>query len=483
MSLRVRLLTVIVLLLVTYGVTARLIVSAQREVLTEQADMRLEALPPAMTELVRQPAPEGVGVTDVVVPAGQENPFTELYIGAVAPDGSVQPLVVGAIEGSPPDITGAVDATNGGEGIVTIRSESSSTRFRAIVTYRAGEGGWIVAAQSLEEADAAIDRLSRTLWTGGAVLTAVLGVAWFWVQRHGLRPIARVTAAAEAITAGDRSHRVEVEDRHTEAGKLADAFNLMLDERDLSETRLRQFIADASHELRTPLTSVQGYLELYRQGAFRDREALDDVVRRLSAESARMHGLVEDLLVLASLDEGRPLRFEPVDLGQILRDAAQDARAVQPDRAVTVILPRYGPTPMGDPARLTQLTGILVSNALAHTPVTAPIILRADQEPGATVITVADQGPGLDAEAAAHVFDRFWRGQTGRTRAKGQRSGAGLGLAIARSITEAHGGTIALDTAPGAGCTFTVRLPAQREAIPATSDSPAPTLSASPAHS
>jgi two-component system OmpR family sensor kinase len=238
---------------------------------------------------------------------------------------------------------------------------------------------------------------------------------------------------------------------------------MMLDERDRSDTRLRQFIADASHELRTPLTSVRGYLELYRQGAFRGKEQMDDVVRRLSAESVRMHDLVEDLFVLASLDEGRPLRQEPVDLGQLLRDAAQDAQAVQPARSLSVTTPESGPTVIGDPGLLTQLVAILVSNALAHTPTSVPVRLEATVEGSEAVVTVSDKGPGLDAEAASHVFDRFWRGVASRSRSAGQgRSGGGLGLSIARSVTDAHHGTISLETTPGHGCTFTVRLPLRR---------------------
>jgi two-component system OmpR family sensor kinase len=463
MSLRLRLLTVLAVLVATYVVTAYLIVSAQRDILTGQADQRLRTLPPmAVSEVSRLPPPEPGTGSDVVESSQAGDPFSELYIAVVGSDGSIRPLVDGDLLQSTPDVSTAINATGGEGGLVTIEGTDGVVRFRAIVAPQPESEGWIVAAQSLEEADAAIDRLTRTFWIAGAVIASVLGVGVYWVHRHGLRPIARVTATAEAITAGNRSQRVAVPDRRTEAGKLGSAFNLMLDERDLSEARLRQFIADASHELRTPLTSVRGYLELYRQGAFREKTQLDDVVRRLSAESARMNGLVEDLLALANLDEGRPLRSEPVDLGELLRDAAQDAQAVQPTRHIATVTPLAGPVIAGDPESLNQLVGILVSNALAHTPVNVPITLRADHAPGQVTLTVADAGPGLGPDDAARVFDRFWRGQAGRVRVRRQMqgAGAGLGLAIARSITEAHGGTITLDTAPGAGCTFTVDLPA-----------------------
>ena len=463
MSLRTRLLIVMATLIATYAVAAYVVVSTQRSLMIGQVDQRLRALPPDLLVGPAVPAPPP-GQDPVLVET--EQPISEFYVGLVGADQRVIPLVAGALLPSTPDILQAVAATGGTPGIVTIDAAEEPARFRAIVAPQPGTDSWVVAAQSLAETDAAIARLVRTLWIAGAVIAVVLGVAFFWVQRLGLRPIARVTATAEAIAAGDRSHRVDVRDTRTEAGKLGRAFNVMLDERDASEARLRQFVADASHELRTPLTSVRGYLELYRQGAFQEKAQLDDVVRRLSAESARMHGLVEDLLALASLDEGRPLREDRVDLGQLLRDAAQDARAVQPARSISMVAPDSGPTVIGDAGLLAQLVSILVSNALAHTPTRAPLALGVAMQDSGAVMTVADKGPGLDAEAASRVFDRFWRGQASRSRSKGsgRAGGAGLGLAIARSITDAHGGAISLDTAPGQGCTFTVRLPPERAA-------------------
>ncbi len=466
MSLRARLLIVIAILIATYIATAFVVVSTQRSLLISQADQRLRALPPdalaALDPPPPVPVPEGSAPTLL---AATENPFSDLYIGVVAADGAVIPRSTGALLKNIPDIPAAVAAKNDAGGIVTIGAVEGSSRFRAVVAPQAGTNMWVVAAQSLEETDAAITRLVRTLWIAGAVIAVVLGVAFLWVQRLGLRPIARVTATAEAISAGDRSHRVDVRDARTEAGKLGRAFNVMLDERDASEARLRQFVADASHELRTPLTSIRGYLELLRGGAFREKTQLDDVVRRLSAESARMHGLVEDLLELASLDERPPLQKDRIDLGQLLRDVAQDAQAVQPARSISVILPDSGPTVTGDGELLTQLVSILASNALAHTPASAPLTLRVSLQGSEAVITVADKGPGLDSDAASRVFDRFWRGQASRSRSKGLgRGGSGLGLSIARSITDAHDGTISLDTAPGEGCTFTVRLPEARAA-------------------
>ncbi|MGC4106219.1 MAG: HAMP domain-containing sensor histidine kinase [Thermomicrobiales bacterium] len=354
-----------------------------------------------------------------------------------------------------------MSATAGARDTVTIDAEQGDERFRALVLPQQSSGGWIVVTQSLSEVDAAIDRLVWTLLVAGGVLVVVLGAMVFWVQRLGLRPIARVTAAAEAIAAGDRSYRLAGEDARTEAGKLSHAFNLMLDERDESDVRFRQFVADASHELRTPLTSVRGYLELYREGAFRSDGEMDDAVRRMSAETTRMYGLVEDLLVLASLDEGRPLRRDVVDLGQILRDAAEDAGAVQPARRIVLVAPEVGPVVVGDGSLLVQGVGILVANALAHTPESADVTLTAMEDGGQAFVTVADKGPGLDAESAQHIFDRFWRGTKARERSRGRGGGAGLGLSIARSIVEAHGGTISVQSTPGVGTAFAISLPKQ----------------------
>lgn len=450
MSLRARLLLVLGVLLVAYVVAAVLIVTSQRELLLTQVDERLQSVTPSdIAGLTRPPQ---------ITPGGSaaQSPFSELYVAVIRGDGAVASLLVGNLPGVP-DVEAAVRAT-GGQGLTTVGASDGAGQYRALVQLDPQSGDLLIVAQPLTELNAAVAGLSRTLWIVGGIIAVGLGIAFFWIERLGLRPIARVTATAEAIAAGDRSRRVDVADAYTEAGKLGHAFNVMLDERDATEARLRQFVADASHELRTPLTSVRGYLELYEQGAFRGEGELDDVVRRLTAEATRMHGLVEDLLALASLDEERPLHIVDVDIGRLLRDAAQDAGAVQPERAIEVQVPDRGPEARGDVELLIQLVGILVANALAHTPVTASLALSAVSDGDAVTVTVADRGPGLPPEVAEHVFDRFWRGAAGRSRTAG--GGAGLGLAIARSIAEAHGGTIDLETAPGAGSSFIVRLPA-----------------------
>ena len=461
-SLRARLLVVIVALIATYMAMAVLIVSNQRSLLTEQIDARLHELRvDTLVGLAPQPGRPAPGGENTSVPLTGEddtqNPFSAFFIGQVDADGTITPLVVGATVGTLPDLEAAVRETRGESGIVTITTANGAQHDRARVVAM-DDGTWIVVSQSMAEIDSAIGRLVRTLWVAGAIIASVLGFAVFWVQRLGLRPIAHVTAAAEAITAGHHSYRIDVGDTRTEAGKLGTAFNTMLDERDLSEQRSRQFVADASHELRTPLTSMRGYLELYRQGDFRDWDQLDDVMRRLAAETSRMHGLVQDLFSLASLDERRPLQHDRVDLGQLLRDAAQDARAIQPRRDIHVLAPTTGPTIEGDLSLLIQGIGVLVSNALSYTPESAALTLIASWEGTRAIVQVNDTGPGLPPALASKVFDRFWRDEASRTRTR-NRGGAGLGLSIARSIVLAHGGTISLETSEGNGCHFTIMLP------------------------
>jgi two-component system OmpR family sensor kinase len=229
-----------------------------------------------------------------------------------------------------------------------------------------------------------------------------------------------------------------------------------------SEVRMRRFVADASHELRTPLTSIRGFAELHRQGAVQGPEDTGRIMQRIEAEATRMGLLVEDLLQLARLDQQRPLTLGPVDLAELAGDAVHDARAVQPDRSVSLLLDESltdVPVVRGDEARLRQVVGNLVTNALTHTPVEARVTVRLSEdpaEPGVVVLAVSDEGPGLAPADAERVFERFYRADSSRTRAAG---GTGLGLSIVASLVEAHGGRVSLTTAPGAGATFAVRLP------------------------
>jgi two-component system OmpR family sensor kinase len=301
------------------------------------------------------------------------------------------------------------------------------------------------------------------------VLVVLAGVGYLAV-RSSLRPLAKVKDTAEAIAAGDLTRRVPEHPPRTEIGQLSGALNGMLVQIEsafrtqqasemaarTSEERMRRFVADASHELRTPLTSIRGFAELYRQGA------VDDVPRlmnRIESEAARMGLLVEDLLLLARLDAQRELVRAPVDLVALAADAVHDARALSPDRRVSleVTHDQGVPVVLGDESRLRQVLGNLMTNALTHTPAGTQVTVGVATEPGWAVLSVRDQGPGLAPQDAQRAFERFYRADSSRTRS--HRGGSGLGLSIVAALTAAHGGVAELDTAPGAGAVFRIRLP------------------------
>lgn len=334
-------------------------------------------------------------------------------------------------------------------------------------------GNVLAEAIPLTATDATLHRLLYLeLLVSGAVLIALAAATWL-VIRIGLRPLEKMADTAGEIAAGDLSQRVEDTDDRTEVGRLGGALNVMLGrietafrEREASENRLRRFVADASHELRTPLTSIRGYAELFRHG-LADRPAdLDTAMRRIDSESTRMAGLVDDLLLLARLDQRRPLERRQVDLAALAADAAQDARVVDPTRTVTFEAPSTCVI-TGDEARLRQLLGNLVSNALAYTPAGSPFEIVVSRppssnglEPSRVSVSVVDHGPGIPPESAPLVFERFWRSDPARASTQG---GTGLGLSIVAAIAAAHGGHVWLTATPGGGATFTVELPSEPE--------------------
>jgi two-component system OmpR family sensor kinase len=334
---------------------------------------------------------------------------------------------------------------------------------------RNGQGSVLVGL-SLDDVEATVGRLRAINLGVGALVLALLAALGYFAVRSSLRPLVEVEHTAEAIAAGDLSRRVAERDPRTEVGRLGRALNAMLGQIEAafraseasersarsSEERMRQFVADASHELRTPLSSVRGFAELYRQGAVPERSDVDRVMRRIEDEAVRMGLLVEDLLLLARLDAERPLEYAPVDLLSVATDAVHDARAVAPDRRLHVepLRSDVPPVVLGDDARLRQVAANLVGNALKHTD--GPVRVRVGTEPGWAVLEVVDEGPGLTPEEAARAFERFYRADPSRTRASG---GTGLGLSIVAALVAAHGGTVGVDTEPGRGATFRVRLP------------------------
>jgi len=319
----------------------------------------------------------------------------------------------------------------------------------------------VFIAVSLHDTNATFRNVLAVEGAASLVVLLALGlVAWF-VLHLGVRPLDQMAVTADAIAAGDLSRRVERAEPRTEAGRLGLALNTMLGEiehafteRSASEERLRRFVADASHELRTPLTSIRGYTELWRQGALRDPGDLTDAMRRVEHEADRMGVLVDELLLLARLDQGRPLESAPVDLARLVGDVVTDARAVEPGRPITLDAPDQLIV-QGDESRLNQVVVNLLANARAHTPPATPVRVRLTVEGERVVLEVEDDGPGLGPEPE-RVFERFYRADEARTRSSG---GSGLGLSIVAAVSEAHGGRATAGTAPSGGARIRVELP------------------------
>jgi len=342
--------------------------------------------------------------------------------------------------------------------------------WRVLATPATNRTTLVITAADQHEIDDAVRELRHRFLLISAGALGLMGLFGYLLVRGGLRPLEEVEQTAEMIAAGDLTQRVPVRRPGSEVGRLASAFNAMIGRIESafhtssaseaaargSEERMRRFVADASHELRTPLTSIRGYAELYRQGAVTKPTEVAAVLRRIEDQAARMGLLVDDLLLLARLDQQRPLEREPVDLAVLAVDAVSDAHAVDPDRPVTLKLPDHEVTVPGDELRLRQVLGNLVSNAQRHTPPDTPVEIRLRTTADHALLEVADTGPGLPPEVAERVFERFFRADAARTTENGS---TGLGLAIVHAIVLAHGGHVALTTTPGHGATFTVHLP------------------------
>ena len=323
-------------------------------------------------------------------------------------------------------------------------------------------GNFVVLAIPLTDE---LSTLSQLLILESSISLAVVAatvILALLIVRIGLRPLQRMGAVAQDIAAGDMSRRVEPATPKTEIGRLGLALNGMLSqieaafaERTASNDRLRRVIADASHELRTPLTSIRGYAEMLRRGAAESPEDSESARRRIEQEAIRMTGLVDDLLVLARLDQGRPLAKESVDLRAIATDAVADARVVAPQREIS--LSANGPVVVtGDDTRLRQVIGNLMRNALVHTPQQTPIEVAVATDDGLGLMSVADHGPGLDEGDVGRIFEPFYRADPSRSRDSG---GAGLGLSIVSAVVTAHGGRVKVSQTDGGGATFEVELP------------------------
>jgi two-component system, OmpR family, sensor kinase len=391
-------------------------------------------------------------------------PPTNFYVRGIDPNGRVwmavndraaEPLLPADNDVGPVPVTvGSID--------------HSKVQWRAM-TVRGLGGELTTVAIDLSDVQSTVRSLIYAQVGIGAAVLLVLGVAGFAVVHRSLRPLVEVEQTAAAIADGQLDRRVPERDPRTEVGRLSLALNGMLAQIQRavaasessaaharsSEDRMRRFITDASHELRTPLTTIRGFAELYRQGAAKDVEML---MNRIESESSRMGLLVEDLLLLARLDAQRPLERHRVDLLALAADAVHDAQSIAPKRKITMEVFDGPGTPevLGDEARLRQVLSNLVANALQHTPESAGVTVRVGTDGDNAVLEVCDEGPGMTAEDAQRIFERFYRTDSSRARASG---GTGLGLSIVDSLVYAHGGTVSVTTAPGHGCRFKVSLP------------------------
>lgn len=413
--------------------------------------------------------------------ADQPRPPSPFFVQVTAPDGDIRLRIND--QTSRPDIAGVAP----GEPTTVPSADGAGPDWR-VLTSADPSGGTITVAKTLRENDETVARLVALQAGIGAIVLVVLAVAGYFVVRRSLRPLGQVERTAVAIAAGDLHERVPESSPRTEVGRLAVALNTMLaqiqsafattaaseesarrseesarrsaESARRSEEKMRRFVADASHELRTPLTTIRGFAELYRQGASDDTDMLMD---RIFREARRMGVLVEDLLMLARLDAQRPLEDEPVDLLAIASDAVHGARVVAPDRTVRLEIVDGPGTPevMGDDARLRQVLGNLVTNALTHTPPDASVTVRVGTDGDDALLEVVDTGPGLSEIDRERVFERFYRADRSRSRT-GRGGGTGLGLSIVAALVAAHGGRVDVDSVPGEGAAFRVRLPRLR---------------------
>ncbi len=456
MTLRTRLWVGFATIVVLVIVAGALAVSAQRRQLHDQIDDRLLATPlPPGTRAPPEPGARGAAPVPASPQRVDDESISDLYVAVLNPDRTIRPVTIGLLLDDAPELASLRASPPAAITFRTVDGTDGRSRFRVLFLPGTDDALDAVVAVPIDDVEDTLRRLTL-MFVGLAALVTVASLAIVsWVSRHGLRPLNEMTQVAEAISAGERDRRAEVVDHATEAGRLGTAFNVMLDERDRSEARLRRFVSNASHELRTPLTSIRGYVDLYRSGGFRDDGQLDDAMRRVQFEAERMNHLVEELLLLAKFDEETPLELTEVRLDDVAGDVAALTLAAHPEREIHVESP-HSVAVTADRFRLHQAITALVDNAVRHTPATSPITIRAELVDEHALVSVIDQGPGLTDDEIAVVFERFHRGDASRSRATG---GSGLGLAIARSIVEAHGGDLAVTSSPGDGATFTMRLP------------------------
>jgi two-component system OmpR family sensor kinase len=440
-----------------------------RDYLIRQVDGQLGGAAAAagrIPSIVGQPGgPIGGGRPPVRTRRGQVP--TPILFTVLDPQGHVQTRLGGSLTArtaGTPDLSGLTLAVVRGHGDhpFTVPSQGGEADFRVRTTPLPDGSGSVAVAVSLSSVDATVARLERITWAVDAGILIGVLVIGIGAVGYGLRPLRAIGRTAERIAAGDLSSRVRSAPAHTEVGRLAESINAMLTqieagfvEREKNQATLRQFVADASHELRTPLTTVKGYAELARRGALVEHEAMARAMARIEDETTRMGRLVDDLLLLAYLDQRRPLDLHRVDIAKSAMNAVADAQVRDPDRRIDYDGPDAPVIVVADPDRLGQVLGNLLGNALVHTPHDAAVRVTVACTEHHAALVVADDGPGLAPDQAARKFERFYRADPSRSRP----GGTGLGLSIVAAIVQACGGTVTCESTPGVGTAFRVVIP------------------------
>ena len=345
----------------------------------------------------------------------------------------------------------------------TIKGKDDSPDIRALAQVLPTGMGTVIVANSLEDVDKTLSRLRFLFSILGLIALLGIAISSRWIIAIGLRPLEAVEDTAEAIAAGDLSARLPAAKPDTEVGRLTTSLNSMLARieesfavRVESENKLRRFVADASHELRTPLTAIRGFAELHRQGAVVGEDKTKELITRIEKESIRMSTLVEDLLLLARLDQSRELVSDPVDLNTLITEVAASARAAGPEHPIEVNLDESEIFVLGDSQRIHQVLANLLAKARTHTPAGTQIKITAEQGINETTISVSDNGPGLSVEDQEKIFERFYRADPARVRSGNE--GSGLGLSIVDAVMTAHGGYVSVKSKLGEGSTFTLHF-------------------------
>ena len=340
--------------------------------------------------------------------------------------------------------------------------EAPGSDFRVATTVLPSSLGSVIVAQSLADFDKTTRQIGTVFLLIGSLVLLFIAFASRQVIKVGMRPLEKIEETAEKIAAGDLSARLDNFEPDTEVGRLSTSLNTMLsrieesfEARTRSEDKLRRFVADASHELRTPLTAIRGFAELHRQGAVPAGEKTNELIARIEKESMRMGYLVEDLLMLARMDQSRELVIADVNLSELVQEAVTSAQAAGPDHVISTNI-SAGVATKGDADKIYQVVTNLLANARAHTPAGTAITVSVYSEGGDSFVTVADNGPGLSAEDQARIFERFYRVDASRQR--NSKDGSGLGLSIVDAVMRAHGGEVTVASELGKGAAFTLHF-------------------------